>query len=62
MITAPPFGASSNIALWRAYSKPLVELLAADLENLISWFYVGENEVVENSENNKVKALVIYWE
>jgi len=31
MLAAPPFGASSNIALWRAYNKPPVELVAADL-------------------------------
>ena len=32
MLATPPFGASSNIALWRAYSKPPVELVVADLE------------------------------
>ena len=32
MLAAPPFGASSNIALWRAYNKPPVELVVADLE------------------------------
>ena len=32
MIVTPPVGASSNIALWRAYSKPPVELVVADLE------------------------------
>ena len=32
MLVTPPFGASSNIALWRAYSKPPVELVVADLE------------------------------
>ena len=31
MLVTPPFGASSNIALWRAYSKPPVELVVADL-------------------------------
>ena len=30
MLVTPPFGASSNIALWRAYSKPPVELVVAD--------------------------------
>ena len=34
MLVTPPFGASSNIALWRAYSKPPVELVVADLETL----------------------------
>ena len=33
MLVTPPFGASSNIALWRAYSKPPVELVVADLED-----------------------------
>ena len=33
MLAAPPFGASSNISLWRATSKPPVELVVADLEN-----------------------------
>jgi len=33
MLAAPPFGASSNIALWRAYNKPPVELVVADLVN-----------------------------
>ena len=32
MLVTPPFGASSNIALWRAYSQPPVELVVADLE------------------------------
>ena len=34
MLVTPPFGASSNIALWRAYSKPPVELMVADLDLL----------------------------
>ena len=34
MLVTPPFGASSNIALWRAYSKPPVELVVADLDIL----------------------------
>ena len=32
VLATPPFGASSNIALWRAISKPPVELVVADLE------------------------------
>ena len=32
MLVTPPFGVSSNIALWRAYSKPPVELVVADLD------------------------------
>lgn len=34
MLVTAPFGVSSNIALWRAYSKPPVELVVADLEFL----------------------------
>ena len=34
MLVTPPSGASSNIALWRAYSKPPVELVVADLEKV----------------------------
>ena len=34
MLVTPPFGASSNIALWRAYSKPPVELVVADLDKM----------------------------
>ncbi len=34
MLVTPPFGASSNTALWRAYSKPPVELVVADLEQV----------------------------
>ena len=33
MLAIPPFGASSNIALWRANIKPPVELVVDDLEN-----------------------------
>ena len=43
MLVTPPFGASSNIALWRAYSKPPVELVVADL--------VGVMSVIENIKN-----------
>ena len=32
MLAIPPFGASSNIALWRANIKPPVELVVDDLE------------------------------
>ncbi|MCI7523112.1 hypothetical protein, partial [Roseburia hominis] len=41
MLVTPPFGASSNIALWRAYSKPPVELVVADFklseERILPW-------------------------
>ncbi len=32
MLEAPPFGARSNIVLWRAYNKPPVELIVDDLD------------------------------
>ena len=32
MLVIPPFGASSNIALWRANIKPPVELVVDDLD------------------------------
>ena len=44
MLVTPPFGASSNIALWRAYSKPPVELVVADLEK--TEFYQPSNSMV----------------
>ena len=34
MLAIPPFGASSNIALWRANIKPPVELVVDDLDNI----------------------------
>ena len=34
MLAIPPFGASSNIALWRANIKPPVELVVDDLEKI----------------------------
>ena len=33
VLAIPPFGASSNIALWRANIKPPVELVVNDLVN-----------------------------
>ena len=52
MLVTPPFGASSNIALWRAYSKPPVELVVADL----GLKHVGsircKEDVHENRERN----------
>ena len=41
MLVTPPFGASSNIALWRAYSKPPVELVVADLEVSSTFLVMG---------------------
>ena len=34
VLAIPPFGASSNIALWRAYNKPPVELVVTDLKSI----------------------------
>lgn len=63
MLVTPPCGASSNIALWRAYSKPPVELVVADLElyldsspaqrNLILFYNEGVNAWLENMEDYK---------
>ena len=33
MLVTPPFGASSNIALWRADNKPPLEVVVANLEH-----------------------------
>lgn len=48
MLVTPPFGASSNIALWRAYSKPPVELVVADLVKLLFFFgnWLGDNTLL----------------
>lgn len=35
MLAIPPFGASSNIALWRANIKPPVELVVDDLNTVM---------------------------
>ena len=40
MLAIPPFGASSNIALWRANIKPPVELVVDDLEIQFLYFMV----------------------
>ena len=32
MLAIPPFGASSNIALWRANNKPPLEVVVANLD------------------------------
>ena len=34
MLAIPPFGASSNIALWRADNKPPLEVVVANLDYL----------------------------
>ena len=57
MLVTPPFGASSNIALWRAYSKPPVELVVADLIDLqatgtthnnekMQWYWIGTKNML----------------
>ncbi len=45
MLVTPPFGASSNIALWRAYSKPPVELVVADLDSIMTSIVIGLSSV-----------------
>ena len=49
MLATPPFGASSNIALWRAYSKPPVELVVADLEQF------GISDAAQGEYNDQKK-------
>ena len=34
MLAIPPFGASSNIALWRANNKPPLEVVVANLKGM----------------------------
>ena len=50
MLVTPPFGASSNIALWRAYSKPPVELVVADLDKNIETIIMAMEEASENMQ------------
>ena len=35
MLATPPFGASSNIALWRANNKPPVELVIVNFSVIV---------------------------
>lgn len=35
MLATPPFGASSNIALWRANNKPPVELVVVNFSVIV---------------------------
>lgn len=52
MLATSPYGASSNIALWRAISKPPVELVVADLKLSFS--------VIPFCEINKVLYLLYH--
>ena len=58
MLVTPPFGASSNIALWRAYSKPPVELVVADLE--VGFLYFGAIEDKDKQLSGFLEVLVSY--
>ena len=51
MLAIPPFGASSNIALWRANIKPPVELVVDDLD-------VNKREVTLSVNIAKLKSLI----
>ena len=70
MLVTPPFGASSNIALWRAYSKPPVELVVADLEGYRpvegtisrSVFFYAINNPFLNNGLTKCEGLNVYNE
>ena len=57
MLVTPPFGASSNIALWRAYSKPPVELVVADLEDNLRYFEV----VIYTWYTSDIQVVYIYF-
>mgnify|MGYP002796631959 FL=1 len=59
MLVTPPFGASSNIALWRAYSKPPVELLVADLCYHIREVCVFWRCAMPKSSNQKLKLIYL---
>ena len=52
MLATPPFGASSNIALWRANNKPPVELVVVNL-------YDKTVEIVPASDVFQMAA--IFW-
>ena len=41
MLAIPPFGASSNIALWRANIKPPFEMVVGDLDPAESLYSAG---------------------
>lgn len=47
VLAIPPFGASSNRALWRANNKPLVELVVDDLDCL--YFVANRSSITAKS-------------
>ena len=50
MLAIPPFGASSNIALWRANNKPPLEVVVANLERSCEKVYrIGRAHSAEQS-------------
>ena len=57
MLVAPPFGASSNIALWRAYNKPPVELVVAD--SAASSY--GDNAALHYYDGRRVRLPADGW-
>ena len=59
MLVTPPFGASSNIALWRAYSKPPVELVVADLERFPSMNLWAKGSVATSAIYNLIQLTIV---
>ncbi len=65
MLVTPPFGASSsNIALWRAYSKPPVELVVADKKTM-KMQVLKNNKLLYYDVDNKIWRCIMkahkYW-
>ena len=58
MLAIPPFGASSNIALWRANIKPPVELVVDDLENRGGFTPVSSHLVPDLKVRTQVSTTV----
>ena len=58
MLAIPPFGASSNIALWRANIKPPVELVVDDLERVTPYVrpHLLSSIVAETKEKDESES------
>ena len=56
MLAIPPFGASSNIALWRANIKPPVELVVDDLA------LFGKKYMLDRNLNYALEESKRVWE
>ena len=47
MLAIPSFGASSNIALWRADNKPPLEVVVANLTNIQRDYGLSLSKTIE---------------